>query len=74
MQNFSVDQPATGHFGPKTPAYLAKPNELLAAFSGYRIRHYEDAVVELIEGMHRGSGAVVRLVVEKTVVEPAPSE
>ena len=41
LQNFSVDQPATGHFGPKTPAYLAKPNELLAAFSGYRIRHYE---------------------------------
>ncbi len=70
LQNFSVDQPATGRFGPKNPAYLAKPNELLLAFSDYRIRHYEDTVVELNEGMHRGPGAVVRLVVEKSPVLP----
>ncbi len=68
LQNFTVDQPATGRFGPKNPAYLAKPNELLLAFSGFRIRHYEDTVVELDEGMHRGPGAVVRLVVEKAPV------
>ena len=46
------------------------PNELLLAFSGYRIRHYEDTVVELDEGMHRDPGAVVRLVVEKSRVHP----
>ena len=68
LQNFSIDQPATGRFGPKDPAYLARPNELLRAFAGYRIRHYEDAVVELDEGMHPGPGAVVRLVVEKSPV------
>jgi len=70
LQNFTIDQPAIGRFGPKNPAYLAKPNELLLAFSGYRIRHYEDTVVELDEGMHRGPGAVVRLVVEKLSVRP----
>ena len=67
LQNFSIDQPATGRFGPRNPAFLARPNELLRTFDGYRIRHYEDTVVELDEGMHRGPGAVVRLVVEKSV-------
>jgi len=68
LQNFSVDQPSTGRFGPKNPAFLVRPNELLRTFAGYRIRHYEDTVVELDEGMHRGPGAVVRLVVEKSTV------
>lgn len=66
LQGFSIDQPDTNRFGPKEPAYLVKPNELLRHFEGYRIRHYEDTVVDLDEGMHKGPGAVVRLIVEKT--------
>jgi SAM-dependent methyltransferase len=69
LQGFSIDQPDTNRFGPRNPDFLVKPNELLRNFDGYRIRHYEDTVVELDEGMHRGPGAVVRLIVEKT---PAP--
>lgn len=65
LQNFSVDQPATNRFGPRNRDYLVGPNQLLAAFAGFRIRHYEDTVVELAEGMHRGLGAVVRLLVQK---------
>lgn len=65
MQNFSTDQPATNKFGPRDPAYLVKPNEVLAQFPGFRIRYYEDVVVELDEGMHQGPGAVIRLIAEK---------
>lgn len=65
MQNFSLDQPATNRFGPRDPAQLAKPAEVLAAFAGCRIRYYEDTVVQLDEGMHQGAGAVIRLIAEK---------
>ena len=65
MQNFSLDQPATNRFGPRDPAYLAKPAEVLGAFAGCRIRHYQDTVVQLDEGMHQGAGAVIRLIAEK---------
>lgn len=68
LQGFSIDQPSTNRFGPKNPDFLMKPNELLRHFEGYRIRHYADTVVELDEGMHQGSAAVVRLVVEKAAV------
>lgn len=68
LQGFSIDQPSTNRFGPKNPDFLMKPNELLSYFEGYRIRHYEDTLVELDEGMHQGSAAIVRLVVEKTAV------
>ena len=66
LQNFSVDQPKIGAFGPKNPSYLVGPNELLRHFSDHRIRLYEDVIVELDAGMHKGAGAVVRLLVEKT--------
>ncbi len=69
LQTFSIDQPATSRFGPRNPAFLVKPNELLTHFAGYRVRYYEDAVVKLDEGMHRGKGAVVRLIVEKSPVK-----
>jgi SAM-dependent methyltransferase len=65
MQNFSLDQPATNRFGPRDPAFLAKPAEVLGAFAGCRIRYYEDTVVQLDEGMHQGAGAVIRLIAEK---------
>jgi len=65
LQGFSIDQPSTNRFGPKNPDFLMKPNELLRHFEGYRVRHYEDTVVELDEGMHQGSAAIVRLVVQK---------
>ena len=64
LQTFSIDQPATSRFGPRNPAFLIKPNELLTYFADYRVRYYEDTVVELDEGMHRGEGAVIRLIVE----------
>ena len=63
LQNFSIDQLDTNQFGPRNPDFLAKPNELLEHFAGYRMLHYEDTVVELDEGMHQGPGAVVRLIV-----------
>ena len=65
LQGFSIDQPNTNRFGPRNPEFLVKPNELVAEFEGHRIRYYEDTVVELDEGMHKGPGAVVRLIVEK---------
>ncbi len=65
MQNFSTDQPKISRFGPRNPAYLVKPNELLRYFANYRIRYYEDVQVQLDEGMHAGKGAVIRLIVEK---------
>ena len=65
LQNFSIDQLETNQFGPRNPDFLAKPNELLEYFADYRVLHYEDAIVELDEGMHQGPGAVVRLIVVK---------
>lgn len=69
LQNFSLDQRFTNSFGPRNRHFLVAPNELLNHFAGYRIRYYEDTVVDLDEGMHQGPGAVVRLIVEKTPVE-----
>ena len=69
LQNFSVDQPATSRFGPRHPAYLIRPNQLLQYFAQHRIRYYEDTVVDLDEGMHRGPGAVIRLIAEKSRVD-----
>lgn len=71
LQNFSTEQPATNRFGPKDPAWLVAPNQLPRAFDPWRIRYYEDTVIELDEGMHKGPGAVVRLLVEKTPVTPS---
>ena len=68
LQNFTIDQPSTGQFGPRNSAWLVTPNQLPRAFDSWRIRHYEDVVVDLDEGMHKGPGAVVRLLVEKTPV------
>jgi SAM-dependent methyltransferase len=69
LQNFSLMQLATNRFGPKNAAWLVAPNQLTRAFNGWHIRHYEDTVVELDEGMHKGPGAVVRLLVEKIPVD-----
>ncbi len=66
LEQFSVDHPKRGgKFGPRNPDYLVKPNELLEIFSSLRILHYEDTVVELDEGMHKGTAAVVRLIAQK---------
>ena len=70
LQNFSLDQLFTNRFGPRKRHFLVAPNELLIHFAAYRIRYYEDTVVDLDEGMHQGPGAVVRLIVEKTPVAP----
>lgn len=76
LQNFGADQRVTNRFGPRSPQWLVDPNQLTRTFAGWRIRHYEDLVVELDEGMHRGPGAVVRLLVEKVPVflDDGPAE
>jgi SAM-dependent methyltransferase len=66
LEQFSIDHPKHGaKFGPRNPDYLVKPNELLEIFKSFRMLYYEDAVVELDEGMHKGTAAVVRLIVRK---------
>lgn len=56
FQTFSVDQLAKGR-GPRNPAHLVRPGQMLAAFGDWRVRYYEDGEVE--------GEAVVRLLVEK---------
>ena len=68
LEQFSIDHlkyRETSRFGPRNPDYLIKPNELLEHFKSLRILYYEDTVVELDEGMHNGTAAVIRLIAEK---------
>ncbi len=68
LEQFSIDHlkyRETSRFGPSNPDYLVKPNELLEHFKSLRILYYEDTVVELDEGMHKGTAAVIRLIAEK---------
>ena len=68
LEQFSTDHlnyRETSRFGPKNPDYLVKPNELLHHFKSLRLLYYEDTVVELDEGMHNGTAAVIRLIAEK---------
>ena len=68
LEQFSIDHlkyRETSSFGPRNPDYLIKPNELLEHFKSLRILYYEDTVVELDEGMHKGTAAVIRLIAEK---------
>ena len=68
LEQFSIDHlkyRETSGFGPRNPDYLIKPNELLDHFKSLRVLYYEDTVVELDEGMHKGTAAVIRLIAEK---------
>lgn len=68
LEQFSIDHlnyRESSGFGPRNPDYLVKPNELLQHFKSLRILYYEDTVVELDEGMHNGTAAVIRLIAEK---------
>ena len=68
LEQFSIDHlkhRKTSGFGPRNPDYLIKPNELLDHFKSLRVLYYEDTVVELDEGMHKGTAAVIRLIAEK---------
>ena len=56
FQTFSVDQ-ALRSTGPRNRAFMVESHELLAAFAGWGIRYFEDAVVE--------DQAVVRIVAQK---------
>jgi tellurite methyltransferase len=65
FEQFSIDHPKHGaRFGPRNPDYLVKPDELLELFKSFRILYYEDVVVELDEGMHKGTAAVIRLIIQ----------
>lgn len=57
FQTFSIDQ-LEFERGPRDPAHLVKPNELLPAFADFRLRLYEDRLVG-------GDEAAVRLIAEK---------
>ena len=68
LEQFSIDHlkyREISAFGPRNPDYLIKPNELLEHFESLRVLYYEDTVVELDEGMHKGTAAVIRLIAEK---------
>ena len=68
LEQFSIDHlryRETSSFGPRNPDYLIKPNELLEHFKSLRILYYEDTVVELDEGMHKGTAAIIRLIAQK---------
>ncbi len=68
LEQFSVDHlkyRETSRFGPRNPEYLIKPNELLEHFKSLRVLYYEDTVVNLDEGMHKGTAAVIRLIAQK---------
>ena len=66
LEQFSIDHLKQGvKFGPKTDKYLVKPNEFLELFKSTHILYYEDAVIELDEGMHKGPAAVIRLIAQK---------
>ena len=66
LEHFSTDHAKIGpKFGPRNPAYLLEPGEALEAFKGLRVLYYEDRVVEVDEGMHKGPAALIRLIVQK---------
>ena len=69
LQNFSLDQPSTNRFGPKNAEWLVAPTNFPALLLAGAFGTTEDVTVELDEGMHKGRGAVVRLLVEKVGVE-----
>ncbi len=52
METFTLDQQSSGR-GPRNPAYLLGPNELLSAFSSLRILRYREE--ELPDGDHVAS-------------------
>jgi len=58
FQTFSLDQ-LNFDWGPRNPAHLVRPNELLTEFADCRLRYYEDGMVGEEE-------AGVRLIAEKT--------
>ena len=64
LQTFSVDH--TGRdWGPRDPAHLARGADLLAAFAGWRLRHFEDGEVAAPEHGAGKSAAMVRLFAQK---------
>ena len=64
FQTFSADHPAVGDHGPRDPRFLVKPNEMLTALPGTRIRLYEDETVTQPDG---SCEALIRLIAERTV-------
>ena len=57
FQTFSVDQ-AAQDWGPSNLAFLAKPEVVLDAFRGWRIRHFEDGEIPVVDNPERRESAV----------------
>ncbi len=64
LQTYSIDQQRAGQ-GPRDPAFLLRPNELLEHFREYRIRYYEDAMIPVEKDGECRPRAIIRLIVEK---------
>ena len=64
LQTYSIDQRHAGP-GPRDPAFLLRPNEVLDHFRDYRIRYYEDAMITIEKQGECRPGAIIRLIVEK---------
>lgn len=66
LETFSTDHPGLDPgFGPRSPEHLLRPNEVFDALSDLRVLYYEDRVLDLDEGMHKGKGAIIRLIAQK---------
>ena len=69
METFSIDQLGRTP-GPRNPAHLVKPGELLSAFSDFRIRYYEEGELPASTGDSPYLAALVRLIAEKPSAPP----
>lgn len=66
FEQFSCKHARYGQFGPKNSAYLVKPSELLRIFKAFRLLYFEDTVSEYNEGIHKGTAAILRLIVQSS--------
>jgi SAM-dependent methyltransferase len=66
LEHFTTEHPLLGSgYGPKSTSHLLEPGELLRAFAGFRFLHYEEPIVDLDDGRHKGPAALVRLIAQK---------
>ncbi|MGM0897989.1 MAG: class I SAM-dependent methyltransferase [Bacillota bacterium] len=70
MEVYSTEQPKFGTGGPKNEQFLYRPEEVMAAFKGFRLVHFFTGEVELSEGtLHNGLSHVIQLAAQKTLPE-----
>lgn len=66
LEHFTSEHPKLGSgYGPQSADLLLAPGELLRAFDGFQILDYEESVVALDDGRHRGPAALARIIARK---------